>query len=176
MVPARASSSDECASRQPHEPAMQPEPSSPCWSIISRSPRPSPGISASPSCQPSFSSVSDATYMLTVLSQILSSGSDSTEPLKWSTAWFPGGPGRAYWDSTSPRSGSIAFGSLQNARRPSWSMKDHSVSFLWDLLSSEIQPLFVLYTFFLPISQITIILHSTHFLEFFSLLFTIVTC
>ena len=140
MVPNRARSSAQSASRRHIEPAMQPELSSPCWLILSRSLSPSPGITASPSCDPSSLSVSDAIYMLTVLCQILSSGSDSSEPAN-STRWFRDGPGRACWDSTSPRSGSIALGSLPNARLPSWSTKDDLVSFLCDSSSSEIQPL-----------------------------------
>ena len=82
VVPDRASSSEQSSSRRPLEPPRQLEFSSPCWSILSRSLSPSQEISASPSCNPSSSSVSDATYMLTVLSQILSSRSDSSEPPK----------------------------------------------------------------------------------------------
>jgi len=37
VVPDRASSSEESSSRRPLEPAMKPEFSSPCWSILSRS-------------------------------------------------------------------------------------------------------------------------------------------
>jgi len=53
VVPDRASSSEQSSSRPPLEPPMQPEPSSPCWLILSRSLGPSPGYSASPSCEPS---------------------------------------------------------------------------------------------------------------------------
>ena len=96
VVPDRASSSEQCSSRRPLEPAVQSEISSAGWSVLSRSLSASPGISVSPSYEPSFSSVSDATYMLTVLSRILSSGSDSSEAPKSSTPWFRGGAGRAY--------------------------------------------------------------------------------
>ena len=119
VVPDSASSSEQSSSGWALEAGMKPQFSSPCWSILSGSLRPSRGISASPSCDPSSSSVSDATYMLTLLSQILSSGSDSSEPPKLSTLWFQGGPGRAYSDSTSTLSASIAFGSRPNACLPS---------------------------------------------------------